>query len=168
MAMGESHVINQIKSLQHDIRTLHQNKIAPAIFISIFWYLLLSNKTTNKQNFERQEKRTGEHLRTMVIKMKKWFAGLLNSLTNKHEKRIAHAIAVIEQHGMRAHLYLPVTGCHTDSERELALALTVLRDNGFIITDGQGEIVGKVSTHGLSSEEIAMIRRASFKIVDEI
>jgi hypothetical protein len=98
--------------------------------------------------------------------MKNWFAGLLRSLTSGQQESISNAIAVIEQHGMKAHLYFPATGRHT--EHELALALTILGSNGFIITDGQGEIVGKVSTHGLSSEEMAMIRRSTFKIVDEV
>lgn len=98
--------------------------------------------------------------------MKNWFAGLLRSITSSQKDSIANAIALVEQHGMKAHLYFPATGRHT--EHELALALTILGSNGFIITDGQGDIVGKVSTHGLSSEEIAMIRRATFKIVDEV
>ncbi len=96
--------------------------------------------------------------------MKNWFASLLRSITSSQRDSITNSIAVIERNNMRAHLYLPSTGRDT----ELDLALAILSSNGFIITDDQGEIVGKVCTHGLTSEEIAAIRRSTFKIVDEV
>jgi hypothetical protein len=96
--------------------------------------------------------------------MKNFFSKLLKFLKLNREDPVDKAISVIEQHGMKAHFYFPESS-HL-AEHELALALTVLGENGFIITNSNGDIVGKVCTHGLSSEEKAAIRRSTLKLID--
>lgn len=74
------------------------------------------------------------------------------------------AIEVIERRGMKAHLYLPGVG-HREDE-ELSYALDTLGAAGFIVTTAAGALIGRVATHGLSSEQIAEQRRAEFKVID--
>lgn len=69
----------------------------------------------------------------------------------------------IDQQGYRAHLYLPSVGHYED--QPLAEALTRLSNAGYIITDADDNLVGKVATARFSSEEIAQHKRAIFHIV---
>jgi hypothetical protein len=77
---------------------------------------------------------------------------------------IDRATDVIEARGMKAHLYLAGVGSRDDTE--LSYALDTLNAAGFIITDSDGLLVGKVATKNLGSYEIAAQRRAEFKIVE--
>lgn len=74
------------------------------------------------------------------------------------------AVNVIEQRGMKAHLYLAGVGSRAD--KELSYALDTLEAAGYIVTDQSGALVGKVATRGMSSEEIATQRRAEFKVIE--
>jgi hypothetical protein len=73
------------------------------------------------------------------------------------------ALDVIEKHGYRAHFYLPTVGAQDD--RELWEALETMRLAGFIITNQNGHLVGKVATARPTSQEIAEERRASFSLI---
>lgn len=70
----------------------------------------------------------------------------------------------IEKKGYRAHLYLP-TISEDKKDFDTVRALELLAHRGFVITDQNENIVGKVATARLSSDEIASERRASFKIL---
>ncbi|MBW8191300.1 hypothetical protein K0504_09650 [Neiella marina] len=73
------------------------------------------------------------------------------------------ALDVIECKGHSAHYYMPSIGQREDSE--LCRALDLLAGQGFIVTDGDGNLVGKVAKARISSGERAEQRRAEFKIV---
>lgn len=72
------------------------------------------------------------------------------------------ALDVLAKHGLRAHWYAPTAGVE---DPELADACRLLGDHGFLITGARGELVGKVATARLSSEEIAQQRRAQFRLI---
>lgn len=72
------------------------------------------------------------------------------------------ALDVLEKHGLCAHWYAPAAGIE---DQELAEACHFLGGHGFLITDTQGGLVGKVATARLSTEEIAQQRRAQFRLV---
>jgi hypothetical protein len=75
-----------------------------------------------------------------------------------------NALDVLEKHGYRAHFYLPTVGAQDD--RELWEALETMRLSGFIVTDQNGNLVGKVATARPTSQEIASERRAAFRLVE--
>lgn len=60
---------------------------------------------------------------------------------------------IIEQHGMTAHLYLPTAGNHGDTK--LSEALEYLLTHGFIVTQADGSLVGKVSTSDISNYRLS-------------
>lgn len=69
------------------------------------------------------------------------------------EKSQNYALDVIEKHDLEAHYYLPSVGKRNDEE--LSNALDLLSISGFIITDSNGNLVGKVAKKRLSSQEKA-------------
>lgn len=73
------------------------------------------------------------------------------------------AKGLIRSLGLKANLYLPASG-ELENE-ELARALTLLGGEGFIITDDEGYIVGKVALQ-LNPDEVAQVRRAKFVLID--
>ena len=79
------------------------------------------------------------------------------------EKAQNHALDVIEKHGLEAHYYLPSIGSRKDEE--LSHALDLLSSSGFIITDQNGQLIGKAAKTRLSSQEKAENRRSTFKVV---
>ncbi len=80
----------------------------------------------------------------------------------KRKSVIDNAIDVIEQNGMKAHLY--IAGVGRRDNYDLSVALDLLASSGFIITDEQENLVGKVITPRMSSDDLANVRRASFKV----
>lgn len=74
------------------------------------------------------------------------------------------ALDVIEKHGYRAHYYLPTIGAQDD--REFWDALETMRLAGFIVTDENGCLVGKVATARPTKQECVEGRRASFHLVN--
>ena len=99
-----------------------------------------------------------------------WCMGLVSSkkelkqLSNNRSEAIERAIDVIEQHQMKAHLY--IAGIDHRENEELGQALDVLGASGFIITDRDGLLVGKVVTKRLNSDELAKMRRGMFKLIE--
>lgn len=79
------------------------------------------------------------------------------------EESIDSAIVEIEQYGMKAHYYL--AGVGNRESTNLSYALDILEAAGFIITDQDGQLVGKVATKNVGSSELAEQRRALLKIV---
>lgn len=74
------------------------------------------------------------------------------------------ALDTIKKKNYDAHYYLPSIGSR-DNE-ELGNALDSLAGQGFIITDKNGCLVGKVAKARLSSNEVAEEKRATFSVVD--
>ncbi len=86
------------------------------------------------------------------------------TVPNKHSESVERAIDVIEQHQMKAHLY--IAGIEHRETEELSKALDVLAASGFIVTDKDGLLVGKVVTKRLSKDELAKMRRGMFKLIE--
>ena len=80
-----------------------------------------------------------------------------------HDKQRKAMIDVINKHGMKAHMYFPSVR-HRENI-ELSTALDWFAANGFIVTDENGDIVGKVATANMDSVQLAEIRRAEMKLV---
>lgn len=74
------------------------------------------------------------------------------------------AIREIEMRGMKAHLYL--AGAKNRQDEKLSYALDTLEAAGFIVTDSSGALVGGLATKNLGSNDLARLRRATFKIVE--
>ncbi len=74
------------------------------------------------------------------------------------------ALNIISEKGYEAHFWLPGVNHHDD--RKLWDALETLKYKGFIITDTQGCLVGKIAKARLSTEEKAEARRAVFKLIE--
>ncbi|CAG0971893.1 hypothetical protein RHDC4_01332 [Rhodocyclaceae bacterium] len=72
------------------------------------------------------------------------------------------AAAVLDQHGLRAYFYLPSAGMQ---DRELADACRFLAGAGNLIMDADDNMVGKVAALYPTSDEVAVERRASFRLV---
>ncbi|WP_445766808.1 hypothetical protein [Rheinheimera sp.] len=81
-----------------------------------------------------------------------------------HEKMRNTMLNVISANGMKAHKYFPGVGQHDNNE--LYMALDWLAGHGFIITDKNGEIVGKVATANMDRCELAVLRRSQIKLVE--
>lgn len=70
---------------------------------------------------------------------------------------------ILAKHGLRAHFYLPAAGIE---DAELAEALRRVSSAGYIITDQTGnQLMGKVASIPMTTNEIADMRRAEFKVV---
>lgn len=74
------------------------------------------------------------------------------------------ALDTLRKHGIAAHYYLPAAGCE---DRELADVLRHFGSNGYIMTDANGAIVGKVAKATLTSEERALEARKRFFLVNQ-
>ncbi|GIC77141.1 hypothetical protein [Moritella sp. F3] len=74
---------------------------------------------------------------------------------NKHLDEIA-------AQGYSAHYYVPSIGL---TNNELRNSLDYLASKGFIITDSNEVLVGKVAKARMDSTELAEQRRATFKII---
>jgi hypothetical protein len=74
------------------------------------------------------------------------------------------ALNIIADRGYVAYFWLP--GIAHNNDKELQQALKLLKNAGYIITDDQGGLVGKVVKVRLSKDEKARARRASFKLVE--
>lgn len=72
------------------------------------------------------------------------------------------ALDILDQHGLRAHYYMPAIGME---DQELANACRRLASAGYIITLADGTIAGKVAVARPTKDEQVMDRRASFKII---
>ncbi len=83
--------------------------------------------------------------------------------SGRRNPAIDHAIQLVEQHGLVAHLYIP--GVDHRDNKELCVALDLLASSGFIISDGKDNLVGKVITPRLTKDELAKARRANFRLV---
>jgi len=81
-----------------------------------------------------------------------------------HNKERKAMLEVISKHGMKAHKYFSCVG-HRD-EVELSIALDWFAANGFVVTDKNGGIVGKVATANMDSSELAELRRSQMKLVE--
>lgn len=64
--------------------------------------------------------------------------------------------------GYQVHYYLPAIGQEDDVE--LANALRWLGGTGYIITDGDGRLIGKVATRATRDQQ-AQARRSSMRLV---
>ncbi|ODM57005.1 hypothetical protein [Vibrio harveyi] len=73
------------------------------------------------------------------------------------------ALDVLEQHGFEAHFYMAGIGHRED--KDLSNALDLLSSSGYIITNQDGELVGKVAKARVSTDERAKERRATFRII---
>ena len=74
------------------------------------------------------------------------------------------ALNVIQKQNYDAHYYLPSIGSRDN--KELSSALDSLAGKGFIITDKDGCLVGKVAKARLTSNEVAEAKRATFSVVE--
>lgn len=73
------------------------------------------------------------------------------------------ALAVLNKNGLQAYYYLPASGI---DDRELAEALRLLGDSGYIVTNRTtGDLTGCVVPASMSSQERAEKRRAQFRII---
>lgn len=99
-----------------------------------------------------------------------WCKGLVfgqqerEKVQNNRSVAVERAIDLIEQHQMKAHLY--IAGIEHRETEELSKALDVLAASGFIVTDKDGLLVGKVITRRLSEDELAKMRRGMFKLIE--
>jgi len=75
-----------------------------------------------------------------------------------------HWLDVLDKHGITAHFYMASCGYREDTE--LSNALDRLNAAGYIFTDTAGHLVGRIAKARLSSQEIAELKRADFKIID--
>ena len=80
-----------------------------------------------------------------------------------HGKEFQAMLEVVSKHGMKAHKYFPGVGQRDDVE--LSTALDWFAANGFVVTDKNGGIVGKVATANMDSSELAELRRSQMKLV---
>lgn len=85
-------------------------------------------------------------------------------MLGKGVKEREDALDVLEQHGLRAHFYLPAVSMEN---QELANACRRLASAGYIITTADGTITGKVAAARPTKDEQIARRRASFKLVSE-
>lgn len=79
------------------------------------------------------------------------------------ESSIESAVDVVEKNGMKAHAYFAGIGSREDNE--LSYALDTLEAAGFIITNTNGTLVGKVATRCRNSDEITQQRRAKNTLI---
>lgn len=70
----------------------------------------------------------------------------------------------LAKHGIEAHLYLPSVG-NRDNET-LCRALDAMSNAGYLMTDSNGNLIGKLARARLSANEKAIERRAEFKVID--
>lgn len=97
--------------------------------------------------------------------MLNWFMDWrLKRFSNAHKKERQAMLDVISKHGMKAHKYFPGVGQRDDVE--LSTALDWFASNGFVVTDKNGGIVGKVATANMESTELAELRRSQMKLVE--
>jgi hypothetical protein len=74
------------------------------------------------------------------------------------------ALDTLAEHGINAHFYLPAAGC---ANKELASALRLLGDLGYLMTDANGSLVGKVAKARLTADERAQESRKRFLLVEK-
>jgi len=99
-------------------------------------------------------------LRKWVISTnRKWIAA---GLSMSGMERRDQAFDVVAKHGLDAHLYLAASGVN---DRELADALRFLSDRGYVVTDRNGNLVGKVAKAQLTPGEAALERRAKMYLI---
>ncbi len=67
------------------------------------------------------------------------------------QTQVEEALAIVNGRGYTVHFYLPATGVDHD-DKELVDAISFLHSIGIIITDKNGNLVGKVATAGLSAD----------------
>ena len=77
---------------------------------------------------------------------------------------LVNYLAVLEDRGIRAHIYMPSVGILDDTE--LCEALERLSLAGYVFTNSQGELLGRSSLQ-LNSNERASRPRSNFKVVDK-
>ncbi|WP_218309904.1 hypothetical protein [Alteromonas antoniana] len=80
------------------------------------------------------------------------------------DKARENALDVLYTHGLKAHLYLPSIGKRDN--RELCEAMDLLSAAGYLITDRDNQLVGKIAQARMTSSEVAEERRKTFKLVD--
>lgn len=72
------------------------------------------------------------------------------------------ALDTLSRHGIEAHFYLPAADC---ADAELADALRLLGDRGYLMTNCKGALVGKVAKARLTANERAQeTRKRSFLV----
>ena len=81
-----------------------------------------------------------------------------------YESNRTKALSILKNNGLSAHFYTATMGCRRNIE--LFDALDFLSSNGYIITDGSDNLVGKVAKANMDSAELASERRATFTIVE--
>lgn len=97
--------------------------------------------------------------------MLKWFMNWrLKRHSIVHDKEFQAMLEVVSKHGMKAHKYFPGVGQRDDVE--LSTALDWFAANGFVVTDKNGGIVGKVATANMDRSELAELRRSQMKLVE--
>lgn len=79
------------------------------------------------------------------------------------DKARESALDVLDDHGLKAHLYLPSIGKRDN--RQLCEAMDLLSAAGYLITDKEERLVGKVAQARMTSDEVAEERRKTFKLV---
>lgn len=78
--------------------------------------------------------------------------------------RLKAHFKVVEKYNIDAHFYMPSIG-NTDNG-ELCKSLDELASAGYVMTDRNGVLIGKLAKSRLNAEEKAILRRATFKIVE--
>lgn len=84
--------------------------------------------------------------------------------TPMSDKERQEYLDLLSSEGIKAHLYLP--GAEYRDKPAVAEALDRLNYQGCVFTDLHGLPIGGVACMNSTSEEIAQIRRSSFKVVD--
>jgi len=95
----------------------------------------------------------------LVFKVDNGFKTMTNGSISKES-----AIDTLKKHQIDVHYYLASVGSR-DNE-ELCRALDFLSGQGFIMTDSEGHLVGKVAKARLSNHEKALQQRARFKVIN--
>lgn len=80
------------------------------------------------------------------------------------DKASESALDILDKHGLKAHLYLPSIG--NRDNRELCEAMDLLSATGYLITDNEDRLIGKVAQARMPRDEVAKERRKMFKLVD--
>ena len=74
------------------------------------------------------------------------------------------ALDVLNKYDIRAQLYL--ASAESRDNKELCEALDLLSRYGYIMTDSNNNLIGKVVKARLTMDEIAEKKRAEFKLID--
>ena len=74
------------------------------------------------------------------------------------------ALNTLKEYQLNAHYYLPSVGSRDN--KPLCNVLDSLAGQGFIITNTNGDLVGKVAKANMNSNDVANAKRATFKVVE--